>query len=621
MTQRTEAEQIMAERALDFLTGQLFGDVMSRQLADEERIYDDDYNLITVAVPREDGLIWHKAPPRSPEHAIDYEELETERTRLAERRSTGYSSTLAEDSFFWTKAWVELDWLRAVETPDNDAKIELIVRFSMLAFTQGLRPRELAFNANLHRQLLRHSRRHKRLCFAALANMVEQNPRCATAILIRTIDERSQPCHVTEFEDEEPLETTIIGFYRNCLANLDAPTDTALRTIRLTIPDPELYYMAPLTTTPHCRRTPAECSAYCGQEPQLIDVNMHIPSADVWGSEPLARFAGSMDCERILLHTDTDVTHDDAHRSALAREVIFQILRHHMFARILRPAFPSALPRGPLEVARPTATRRNKFRHLSNYLAQFVEMGGRPDYATVDCVIIQGLQDALTDDTSGSFQGMKVRFLDSISTLAALLIDEHAMGIRGMPAFLKRFVLELVIELLARCEGLEGWAHRGRRDALPEQPTYREASGEIGQLGNYDDRHLPTGNRSRHMPREVYTDRQEDAPGETIVAQIRRDCLVVIANMVYENEAMQDQLRIQDGLPLILAQGRIDDNLPSLQQHAIFCLRCAIDGNDLSQQAIASLQPQAVLDNPALAQAGYEAYLDPAGKAHLRPRT
>lgn len=111
----------------------------------------------------------------------------------------------------------------------------------------------------------------------------------------------------------------------------------------------------------------------------------------------------------------------------------------------------------------------------------------------------------------------------------------------------------------------------------------------------------------KHIP-TMKTGRQS-AGSHLAVPNIKRDCISIIANITHGSKEMQDTVREQDGLPLIMAQCNIDDLNPYLREHAMYCLRNLLDGNPENQRVVDSIKPVGIQESAELSDLGYRAEL------------
>ncbi|EGF83378.1 hypothetical protein BATDEDRAFT_84926 [Batrachochytrium dendrobatidis JAM81] len=96
-----------------------------------------------------------------------------------------------------------------------------------------------------------------------------------------------------------------------------------------------------------------------------------------------------------------------------------------------------------------------------------------------------------------------------------------------------------------------------------------------------------------------------------IFFMIRCDIMKVIANITYTSQQAQNEIRMCDGIPLVLSNCVIDDLNPYLREYALFAVRNLTKNNRENQMLIASLEARKVVPNEILTEMGVEAAIDP----------
>ncbi|KAI3463929.1 hypothetical protein Pfo_020592 [Paulownia fortunei] len=97
----------------------------------------------------------------------------------------------------------------------------------------------------------------------------------------------------------------------------------------------------------------------------------------------------------------------------------------------------------------------------------------------------------------------------------------------------------------------------------------------------------------------------------------RRDVVAVIGNCSYRKKHVQDEIREQDGILLLLQQCVTDEDNPFLREWGIWSMRNILEGNIENQQLVADLELQKSVDIPELAGLGLRVEVDPKT---LRPK-
>ncbi|XVF24548.1 hypothetical protein REPUB_Repub13aG0137800 [Reevesia pubescens] len=90
----------------------------------------------------------------------------------------------------------------------------------------------------------------------------------------------------------------------------------------------------------------------------------------------------------------------------------------------------------------------------------------------------------------------------------------------------------------------------------------------------------------------------------------RKDMVAVIANCAYRRKHVQDEIRLKNGILLLLQQCVTDDDNPYLREWAIWSLRNLLEGNAENQQAVADFELQGSVDIPELARLGLRVEVD-----------
>ncbi|KAF2485671.1 hypothetical protein BDY17DRAFT_109874 [Neohortaea acidophila] len=164
--------------------------------------------------------------------------------------------------------------------------------------------------------------------------------------------------------------------------------------------------------------------------------------------------------------------------------------------------------------------------------------------------------------------------------------------------------------------------------ALPPLPS--SASGQIFEaetpLAYPEDPIVPT------------TVHDQDEPSDFEWRNLKKLTVLVLSSLIWKNKQVQDQVRQCGGLEALVSCCKPDEHNPYIREHAIMCLRFAVEGNDqnievirnmargygtqarsasasagLLQSADAISVPREVLDTN-----GYETFMDSKGQVGLR---
>ncbi|KAL2468067.1 ARM repeat superfamily protein [Forsythia ovata] len=91
----------------------------------------------------------------------------------------------------------------------------------------------------------------------------------------------------------------------------------------------------------------------------------------------------------------------------------------------------------------------------------------------------------------------------------------------------------------------------------------------------------------------------------------RRDVVAIIGNCGYSRKHVQNKIREQDGILLLLQHCVIDEDNPFLREWGIWSVRNILEGNRENQQVIANLELRGSVDVPEITQLGLRVEVDP----------
>ncbi|CDH59793.1 hypothetical protein RO3G_10444 [Lichtheimia corymbifera JMRC:FSU:9682] len=97
---------------------------------------------------------------------------------------------------------------------------------------------------------------------------------------------------------------------------------------------------------------------------------------------------------------------------------------------------------------------------------------------------------------------------------------------------------------------------------------------------------------------------------------LKRDSVRLMGTLCYHDRRMQDKIRETGGIPLVLAQCKIDDANPYLREHAVLAIRHMLQDNDENQTLIAEMEPLQAVQTDDLSDMGLTARLE-NGKVKL----
>ncbi|KAG9454761.1 hypothetical protein H6P81_007665 [Aristolochia fimbriata] len=98
----------------------------------------------------------------------------------------------------------------------------------------------------------------------------------------------------------------------------------------------------------------------------------------------------------------------------------------------------------------------------------------------------------------------------------------------------------------------------------------------------------------------------------------RGDIVSVIANCAFRRKQVQDEIRQQNGILLLLEQCVVDEGNPFLREKGLWAVRNLLEGNEENQREVAELKLQGTVDTPEVTDLGMRVEVDPeSGRAKL----
>ncbi|EMC99507.1 hypothetical protein BAUCODRAFT_29852 [Baudoinia panamericana UAMH 10762] len=128
----------------------------------------------------------------------------------------------------------------------------------------------------------------------------------------------------------------------------------------------------------------------------------------------------------------------------------------------------------------------------------------------------------------------------------------------------------------------------------------------------------------------------QDEPSDFEWRNLKKLTVLVLSSLVWKNKKVQDQLRAHGGLEALVSCCRPDENNPYIREHAIMCLRFAVEANAENAEAIRKMareQPNHAVSGAqrqiaangsqsvareVLSDGGYETFTDGKGQVGLR---
>ncbi|KAI0272467.1 spinocerebellar ataxia type 10 protein domain-containing protein [Gloeopeniophorella convolvens] len=79
-------------------------------------------------------------------------------------------------------------------------------------------------------------------------------------------------------------------------------------------------------------------------------------------------------------------------------------------------------------------------------------------------------------------------------------------------------------------------------------------------------------------------------------AYLKRDLVRLLGILCHDNRAVQDRVRLCEGIPIVLNLCVIDERNPYLREHALFALRNLLQGNPENQAVVDAIKPMGTWD-------------------------
>lgn len=91
----------------------------------------------------------------------------------------------------------------------------------------------------------------------------------------------------------------------------------------------------------------------------------------------------------------------------------------------------------------------------------------------------------------------------------------------------------------------------------------------------------------------------------------RRDVVAIVGNCSYRKKHVQDEIREEDGILLLLQQCVTDEDNPFLREWGLWSMRNVFEGNEENQKLVAELELQRSVVTPEIAELGLRVEVDP----------
>lgn len=123
-----------------------------------------------------------------------------------------------------------------------------------------------------------------------------------------------------------------------------------------------------------------------------------------------------------------------------------------------------------------------------------------------------------------------------------------------------------------------------------------------------------------------------DEPSDFEWRNLKKLTVLVLSSLIWKNRTVQDQVRVYGGLEALVSCCKTDENNPYIREHAIMCLRFAVEGCEENARVIrrmAASQGSSITEGPYSGPAedvprevldtnGYETFMDTKGQVGLR---
>ena len=135
-----------------------------------------------------------------------------------------------------------------------------------------------------------------------------------------------------------------------------------------------------------------------------------------------------------------------------------------------------------------------------------------------------------------------------------------------------------------------------------------------------------TGHHHHAASGDVVED--QDEPSDFEWRNLKKLTVLVLSSLIWKSKLVQDQVRECGGLEALVACCAPDKNNPYIREHAVMCLRFAVEGNELNRAFVANMAQQEKfcvgvgggvgVPTEVLDERGYETFMDLKGQVGLR---
>ncbi|KAI5778382.1 spinocerebellar ataxia type 10 protein domain-containing protein [Geopyxis carbonaria] len=113
-------------------------------------------------------------------------------------------------------------------------------------------------------------------------------------------------------------------------------------------------------------------------------------------------------------------------------------------------------------------------------------------------------------------------------------------------------------------------------------------------------------------------DRELVEPDEFTWPNIKRFIVILLSSLAWHNKGIQNVVRENGGLHVVINQCKIDDDNPYIREHSILCIRALLQDNKENQMIVEELNARETVPSEVLDKSGYEPYIDERGRVRLK---
>ncbi|KAJ2076884.1 Ataxin-10 [Coemansia sp. RSA 988] len=180
---------------------------------------------------------------------------------------------------------------------------------------------------------------------------------------------------------------------------------------------------------------------------------------------------------------------------------------------------------------------------------------------------------------------------DDIMDMQSIMVVHHALG--STISIIGSITTDMLPALVAR---------------ISESNLVQQTIALLGLLS----RQLPRIEKASMRINDSQTSSVADSVAHLFM--LKRDLIQILGNVAYKNPVIQDRIREQDGLALVLDHMRIDENHPYIKEYAVVALKHLLEGNNASQEYVRHMGAIDTVQDPRMASAGLYTRLGEDGR-------